>query len=241
MEKGKITKLMDQKFGIQINDFKHYQEAFTHSSYANEHRSKGVHMAYNERIEFLGDAVLELTVSTYLFTNYPKMPEGEMSRLRAIIVREESLAQRCLECGFNQLIMLGHGEENNGARERQSLLCDLFEAVVGAIYLDSGLDVVEHFLEQTIYPKIANGEFSLVADHKTALQEELQKNGSIDLEYVVLKEDVGENNQAVFEMAVTLSGETIGTGKGHNKKNAEQMAAKDALERLAAQNGSDKH
>ncbi|MCI5774905.1 MAG: ribonuclease III [Aerococcus sp.] len=238
MNEGKITEHFEKNFGIQINDFKYYQEAFTHSSYANEHSSKGMHMAYNERIEFLGDAVLELTVSTYIYKHYPEMPEGELSRMRAIIVCEESLSERCLECGFNQLIMLGHGEENNGARERKSLLCDLFEAVVGAIYLDSGLDTVEHFLKQTIYPRIDNGEFALVTDHKTELQEELQKNGSIDLEYVLLDEDDSDND-STFKMAVQLSGETIGTGSGHNKKAAEQMAAKDALDHLDTAHGSD--
>ncbi|MDO4670821.1 MAG: ribonuclease III [Aerococcus sp.] len=220
-----------QEFGLTIKNQKPYMTAFTHSSYANENRRQFPDIEYNERIEFLGDAVLELTVSTYIYQHFPEMPEGKLSRFRSIIVCEDSLAKRCKECGFDQWIRLGHGEEQSGARNRPSLLCDLFESVVGAIYLDLGLDAVEHFLAQTIYPKIENGTFSLQSDHKTALQEELQKNGKIDLNYQTIEQPSNENNNQ-FTVEVQLFGDVIGTGSGHNKKEAEQQAAKEALGKL---------
>ncbi|MDO4679657.1 MAG: ribonuclease III [Aerococcus sp.] len=228
-----IKALLKERFDLTLKNPTPYVTAFTHSSYANENRRQQPDIQYNERIEFLGDAVLELTVSTYIYQNYPQLPEGKLSRFRSLIVCEDSLAKRCKECGFDHLIRLGHGEEQSGARNRPSLLCDLFESVVGAIYLDLGLDAVEQFLTQTIYPKIENGEFDLTSDYKTALQEELQKNGKIDLNYQTIEEPSSENHQQ-FTVEVALFGEVIGTGSGHNKKEAEQKAAAKALKQLDA-------
>ncbi|WP_198434831.1 ribonuclease III [Aerococcus urinae] len=222
-----IKQLFKEQFDLEIQEKRHYQIAFTHSSYVNEKRKEN--LEDNERIEFLGDAVLELTVSNFLYHYFPQLPEGDLSRIRALIVCEESLSKRCKECGFDQYVRLGHGEEANGGRERSSLLCDLFEAVVGALYLDLGLDAIEKFLEQTIYPKIESGEFKDHRDNKTALQEELQKDGQINLSYRLLKES-GPSHNKRFEVAVCLDGEIIGQGQGTSKKHAEQAAAKQALE-----------
>lgn len=219
--------LLAEKFDLHIQKKAPYIEALTHSSYVNENRRKK--LTDNERIEFLGDAVLDLQVSHYLYVHYPKMPEGDMSRLRALIVREESLSKRCVECGFDQFVRLGHGEESSGGRQRESLLCDLFESVLGAIYLDLGIDAVERLLSITIYPKIKSGYFNQRMDAKTALQEELQKHGQIKLHYDLIKEE-GPAHAKEFTVAVQLDGKEIGRGKGRSKKHAEQAAALSALE-----------
>ena len=233
-----IKQLLADKFDLHMQNQNHYGEAFTHSSYKNENRRK--HLVDNERIEFLGDAVLDLQVSRYLYLHYTDMPEGDMSRLRALIVREESLAKRCKECGFDQFLRLGHGEESSGGRTRESLLCDLFESVLGAIYLDLGIDAVEHFLEITIYPKIKSGYFNRQVDAKTALQEELQKNGNIQLDYQLIGEE-GPAHDKRFKVAVELDGDIIGEGKGRSKKAAEQAAAQSALDAQRANQADDKH
>ncbi|OYQ67090.1 MULTISPECIES: ribonuclease III [Aerococcus] len=224
-----VKELLATNFDLHMQDETHYIEAFTHSSFVNENRN--LDLKDNERIEFLGDAVLELVVSNYLYRNYPEMDEGKMSSLRALIVREESLSKRAVECGFDQFVRLGNGEEASNGRKRPSLLCDLFESVLGAIYLDLGLDAIEHFMSLTIYPKIKNGEFMRQSDAKTALQEELQKDGAIQLAYELIKEE-GPAHEKRFEVAVRLYDEIIGRGVGHSKKSAEQAAAANALEML---------
>lgn len=229
MEFKQIQTLFTNKFAINIKAEKYYQIAFTHSSFVNEKRK--LLLEDNERIEFLGDAVLELSISQYLYSHYPKLPEGELSRFRALIVCEESLSKLCLECGFDQYIRLGRGEEASSGRKRPALLCDLFEAVMGALYLDLGIDEIEHFLQLTIYPKIESGYFNLRMDAKTALQEELQKNGKIELMYVIVGESGPAHNKE-FTVEVRLNGEMIGQGSGHSKKTAEQAAATAALDWL---------
>jgi ribonuclease-3 len=224
-----VKELLATNFDLHMQDETHYIEAFTHSSFVNENRN--LDLKDNERIEFLGDAVLELVVSNHLYRNYPEMDEGKMSSLRALIVREESLSKRAVECGFDQFVRLGNGEEASNGRKRPSLLCDLFESVLGAIYLDLGLDAIEHFMSLTIYPKIKNGEFMRQSDAKTALQEELQKDGAIQLAYELIKEE-GPAHEKRFEVAVRLYDEIIGRGVGHSKKSAEQAAAANALEML---------
>lgn len=233
MDLKAIDELLSGRFDLHMQKQSPYIEAFTHSSYVNENRRKK--LSDNERIEFLGDAVLDLQVSRYLYLNYPQMPEGEMSRLRALIVREESLSKRCVECGFDQFVRLGHGEESSGGRQRVSLLCDLFESVLGAIYLDLGIDAVEHFLSLTIYPKIKSGYFNHQTDAKTALQEELQKHGQIQLHYELIGES-GPAHAKEFTVAVYLNGDKIGEGVGRSKKNAEQAAALTALKAHQAKN-----
>ncbi|MGX7406301.1 ribonuclease-3 [Aerococcus urinaehominis] len=224
-----VKALFLDQFAISIDQAVLYEEAFTHSSYYNEHRSE--FDKYNERIEFLGDAVLELVVSEYLFAHYPQLSEGELSRMRALIVREESLAQFCQDCHFNQYVRLGTGEEASGGRQRPALLCDLFEAVIGALYLDLGKDAIIHFMNQTIYPKIKRGAFDQLVDAKTALQEELQKSGRVQISYQLVGEEGPAHNRR-FKVAVQVNGQTIGQGQGRTKKLAEQAAASQALQAL---------
>ena len=148
--------MFQEKIGITFTDEKLLIQAFTHSSYVNEHRKPHED---NERLEFLGDAVLELTVSQYLFQKYPTMSEGELTKLRAAIVCEPSLVRFANELSFGSLVLLGKGEEMTGGRERPALLADVFEAFIGALYLDQGLETVWEFLKEIVYPKINEGAF----------------------------------------------------------------------------------
>lgn len=226
----------DQKFkefqdslGIAFADDKLLKKAFTHSSYVNEHRKKPYED--NERLEFLGDAVLELTVSQYLFHKYPTMSEGELTKLRAAIVCEPSLVGFANELSFGSLVLLGKGEEMTGGRERPALLADVFEAFIGALYLDQGIDAVLRFLEKTVYPKIDNGAFSHVMDFKSQLQELVQRSGNGTIEYEILQEKGPAHNKE-FVSKVSLNGDILGTGMGKSKKEAEQFAAQQALNKL---------
>lgn len=185
-EKKRVKfKQLQEKIGIFFLDEKLLIQAFTHSSYVNEHRKRP--HEDNERLEFLGDAVLELTVSQYLFRHFPNMTEGELTKLRAAIVCEPSLVKFANDLSFGQLVLLGKGEEITGGRMRPSLLADVFEAFIGALYLDQGIDAVIRFLEQTIFPKINEGAFSHVMDYKSQLQELVQRDGSGVIEYAILQ------------------------------------------------------
>ena len=169
------------KIGIHFENEKLLKQAFTHSSYVNEHRRKPYED--NERLEFLGDAVLELTVSQFLFKKYPMMSEGELTKLRAAIVCEPSLVAFANELTFGKFILLGKGEEMTGGRERPALLADVFEAFIGALYLDQGIEAVIEFLEKVVFPKINAGAFSHVMDFKSQLQELIQRDGTGMIEY----------------------------------------------------------
>lgn len=221
-----FLKEIKRKYDITFQNTAYLEEAFTHSSYVNEHRNQ--HLKDNERIEFLGDAVLELIISRYLFEHYPKLPEGKLTKLRAAIVCEASLSLFAKECGFDHYIRLGKGEERMDGRKRPALLCDLFESFIGALYLDQGIDSVLAFLKQTIFPKIQSGAFSHVMDHKTNLQEYLQKKGEITIDYRLV-EEVGPAHQKMFVVEVSAEGQVLGQGQGKTKKAAEQVAAENAL------------
>ena len=221
-----LIKMIEDEYGIQFKNEMLLVEAFTHSSYVNEHRN--LKLKDNERIEFLGDAVLELTVSRFLYDLYPNVPEGKLTRLRATIVCEASLSQFAKEYEFDQFIRLGKGEERMNGRKRPALLCDLFESFIGALYLDQGLDSVLTFLEQTIFPKIKSGAFSHVMDHKTNLQEFLQQKGEIEIDYQLVDE-IGPAHQKAFVVEVRAEGQVLGQGQGKTKKAAEQVAAENAL------------
>lgn len=227
---NQLANLLKEKFGIVFGDVNLVDQAFTHSSYVNEHRN--LHLSDNERLEFLGDAVLELLVSQYLYREFPHLPEGKLTKTRAAIVREESLADFAKDCGFDAHVKLGKGEENSGGRTRPSLLCDLFEAFLGALYLDQGLDSVLRFLETVVYPKVQAGVFSHERDHKTRLQEVLQKSGDVLIDYRMVKEE-GPAHERIFHTEVYCDSKLIGEGQGTSKKNAEQAAAANALQRLA--------
>ena len=224
-----LLKELKEKFNLVFHDVDSLEQAFTHSSYVNEHRY--LQLSDNERLEFLGDAVLELAVSKFLYRKYPQVPEGKLTKLRAAIVCEESLAKFAKECRFDQSIRLGKGEEHSGGRNRPALLCDLFEAFLGALYLDQGFEAVETFLEKVVFPKILAGAFSHEMDHKTRLQEVLQRSGDVLIDYRLIKEE-GPAHERQFWTQVYFNGEKIGEGQGKSKKLAEQAAAANALNQL---------
>jgi ribonuclease III len=224
----KFKKLQDN-INVQFGNTKLLMQAFTHSSYVNEHRKK-THED-NERLEFLGDAVLELTVSKYLYNEYPTMSEGKLTKLRAAIVCEPSLVIFANELNFGEFILLGKGEEMTGGRTRPALLADVFEAFIGALYLDQGLDTIIVFLEKVVFPKVNEGAFSHVMDFKSQLQEFVQKDSSGILEYTVLQERGPAHNRE-FVSRVALNEVELGIGTGKSKKEAEQHAAQIALSTL---------
>ena len=212
-------KMFQERIGFTFSDISLLKQAFTHSSYVNEHRRKPYED--NERLEFLGDAVLELTVSQFLYKNFKTMSEGELTKLRAAIVCEPSLVKFATELSFGPLILLGKGEEMTGGRERPALLADVFEAFIGALYLDQGLDAVIKFLQQWVYPKIHDGAFSHVMDYKSQLQELVQKDGVGILEYRILQEKGPAHNRE-FVAKVSLNG-TISGREGNQKKKQNSM------------------
>ena len=213
---------LKKKYGIKFNNEKLLEDAFTHSSYANEHPGRKDY----EKLEFLGDAVLELAVSDYLYRHFPRLNEGELTRMRSNIVRTEGFSEFAIECGFPEEINLGKGEEKAGARKRKTLLEDVFEAFNGALFLDQGMPAVQHFLHLTVYPLIAEGDFNASRDYKTELQERLQVNGPVKIEYQVIDED---ESKPSFKVQLLVNGEKVSEGQGRNKKAAEQQAAQAAL------------
>ncbi|QHE52160.1 ribonuclease III [Pontibacillus sp. HMF3514] len=216
-----------EQIGIVFNNESLLEQAFTHSSYVNEHRTK--EYDDNERLEFLGDAVLELAISQYLYRKHPDMSEGELTKFRASIVCEASLVRFANDLNFSELIYLGKGEEMTGGRERPALLADVFEAFIGALYLDRDFQTVIRFLEEFVYPKIKKGAFSHAMDYKSQLQEVVQreKNGVIEYEIV---EEKGPAHNREFVAHVFIQGDRAGIGLGRTKKEAEQSAAKEALD-----------
>ena len=203
-----------------------YQTAMTHSSYANEHR--GNHLHHNERLEFLGDSVLGFVTADYLF--YPDLPEGELTKLRAAVVCEGALCEIARELGIPQEIRLGHGEELGGGRERPSILADATEALLGAIFMDGGIEparaFVLRFIPHKVEVAIAGGAFK---DYKTMLQEIVQKNKQETLQYRLAGQS-GPDHDKRFTMELLLNSNVFALGTGRSKKEAEQMAAKKALE-----------
>jgi len=217
-----FLKLLKDEYQVVFQKENLLKQAFTHSSYVNEHRY--LELTDNERLEFLGDAVLELLVSEYIYCHYQQSPEGKLTKLRAAIVCEESLSKFAIECSFDKYVRLGKGEENSNGRKRPALLCDLFESFLGALYLDQGLEAVNRFLQQVVFPKVEAGVFSHEMDHKTALQELLQRNGDIHIEYHLVSEE-GPAHDRSFTVEVQAGEKIIGTGIGKSKKLAEQNAA----------------
>ncbi|WP_298645760.1 ribonuclease III [uncultured Granulicatella sp.] len=224
-----LSKILKEKFDISFKNEALLMEAMTHSSYANEHKEmKGI---YNERIEFLGDAVLELTISDWLFRQFPHFQEGQLTKLRAQIVCEDSLSVLAKECSLNEYLLLGKGETLSGGREKPAILCDVFEAFIGALYLEKGVNEVQRFLNLVVIPKIKNGRYELITDFKTELQEYLQQNGPVHIRYELVKEE-GPSHDKVFTVQLIVDGKKYNTASGKTKKAAEQMAAKLTMEEL---------
>ncbi|MGG3882585.1 ribonuclease III [Brevibacillus panacihumi] len=222
---------LQEKIGVRFHDESVLRQAFTHSSYVNEQRGKRIQD--NERLEFLGDAVLELTVSQFLYKTFPKMSEGEMTKLRAAIVCEPSLVKFAELLQFGDLVLLGKGEELTGGRQRPALLADVFEAFIGALYLDQGLDAVFAFMEKYVYPRVDKGEFAQVTDFKSQLQEFVQQDNLGDIQYRIVEEKGPAHNRE-FVSEVLLNSRSLGVGTGRSKKEAEQQAAARALIKLGA-------
>lgn len=199
-------------------------KALTHSSYANEMHMGKLHD--NERLEFLGDAVLEIVTSRFLYLNYPDYTEGDLTKLRASLVCEPTLAYCTKEIDLGKYIMLAHGEEKCGGRERKSILSDAFEAVIGAIYLDGGMDEATGFIEKYVLTDIEHK--TLFHDCKTNLQEVIQAKRDGNVEYKLISEE-GPAHDKVFESVVMYHDKILGKGSGHSKKGAEQEAAYQAL------------
>ena len=206
------------------------ENALQHSSYANEHRGGG--MRSNERLEFLGDAVLGVVTADYLFRKHPDLPEGDLTRLRAALVCEDSLHEVAQSLELGRHLKLGRGEEQGGGRRRPSILADATESVFAAVYLDGGMEAASELIHRVLLDK---GREEAVEerrrDFKTELQELVQRKSGSTLGYR-LGGSSGPDHAKVFEAAVLLNGEVFSTGTGHSKKEAEQAAAGAALEKL---------
>lgn len=203
--------------------------AFTHRSYANE--TPGVHES-NQRLEFLGDAVLGLIISQHCYEQFPDWPEGDLSKLRAAVVCAPALARCARALGMGEVLLLGRGEAGTGGRDRDSNLADAFEAVVGALYLDGGLESARSFVLRALAPELAAVRAGQRAsDYKTQLQEHLQRFSAESPSYRLVSEE-GPDHAKTFTMAVYWGGRTLGRGAGHSKKEAEQEAARQALAAL---------
>ncbi|MEG0329785.1 MAG: ribonuclease III [Longicatena sp.] len=203
-------------------------QALVHSSYVNEHKS---YTHDNERLEFMGDAVLQLWTTRKLFVIEPELSEGQMTTLRAQLVCEEALAEYNHTLGLGQYLKLGIGEEKTGGRSRDSILADMFEALLGAIYLDQGMIAIDTILERVVTPMITQPKSEKVIDYKTKLQEYIQSDSRKTVRYETVNTN-GPSNKPEFEVIVKLDDINLGRGKGFSKKRAEQMAARDAFEKM---------
>lgn len=232
MGKAGETKGLEQlqkRVGYHFLDVKLLQRAVTHPSYVNEHPEDGPD---NQRLEFLGDAVLGFAVALWIFQRYPDFEEGEMTRLRAVLVSDRTLAQFAIDLEMGQVLRLGRGEDDGGGRERPANLADAFEALIGALYLDGGLDWVERFLQNRLR-RAAEDILSSQADRdaKSRLQEWAQAELGFTPRYVIVGES-GPDHAKTFTAEVLVGRRVVGRGKGRSKQAAEQDAAQRALERL---------
>lgn len=221
-------KQFEEKLGYTFKDKQLLLNALTHSSYANENRAEGI--PSNERLEFLGDSVLGFVTAKHLYSVTPSLPEGKMTRVRAELVCEHSLYGVAQELNLGEALRMGRGEEKNGGRARASILADAVEAVIAAIFLDGGIEPAERFIETMVLsPESIKAHHA--TDYKTELQELVQRKADQVLKYRDAGES-GPDHDKVFLSEVSLNGEIIGVGSGRTKKEAEQAAACEALERL---------
>ncbi|MDP4119686.1 MAG: ribonuclease III [Bacillota bacterium] len=217
---------LQKEIGYEFKDISLLNTALTHSSYANELKHKS---ACNERLEFLGDAVLSIVVSDYIFNLKPALPEGDLTKLRASLVCEESLSRYAKMIHMGKYLMLSKGERNTNGAERPSILCDAFEALIAAIYLDGGMEAAKKHILRFVVPDIKSKKPVGMQDYKTSLQEIVQKNPGEQLTYVLVSESGPDHNKH-FVVEVHLNSNVIGRGGGKSKKSAEQQAAREALE-----------
>ncbi len=219
-------KTLEEKIGYEFRDKSLLKLALTHSSYANEQGAPG---HCNERLEFLGDSVLSIIVSDYIFNNFKNRPEGELTKLRASLVCEKSLCGFSRQLNIGNYMLLGKGEVLNGGRERPSILADAFEAVLAAIYLDAGIEQARKLVLPFVVEELQHSNDEVFKDYKTTLQEVIQRNREEQLSYVMTGES-GPDHDKSFTIKVYLNSNVIGCGTGKSKKQAEQMAAKQALQ-----------
>ena len=220
---------LEERLGYSFRNRALLETALTHSSYANENRASGI--VCNERLEFLGDSVLGVTVADFLYRHFPDMPEGRMTRLRAELVCEQSLHRVALELHLGDYLRLGKGEEHNGGRKRASILSDAVEAVIAAMYLDAGMKTAAGFIHRCLLDDVRAIETPTFTDYKTSLQELVQRHSGQVLSYELVGEE-GPDHAKTFRVQVCLNGDPIGRGTGRTKKEAEQAAAANALEAL---------
>jgi ribonuclease-3 len=223
-EQSDLTEL-EESIKYTFKDKKLLHEALSHSSYANECRRN---RRSNERLEFLGDSVLSIVVSQYLFEHFSHLPEGELTKIRASLVCEKSLHIFAQKINLGKYLLLGKGEENTGGRERASILADAFEALIAAIFLDGGLEAARTHILRFIPEDLEAQKNAAFSDYKTILQEVIQQNPEEKVEYVIADQTGPDHNKA-FTVNVCLNSNVIGVGVGRSKKEAEQMAAKEAL------------
>ena len=223
-----MIKDLEAAIGYRFRNIQLLQNALTHSSYANErwHNS----LLSNERLEFLGDSVLGMLVAEYLFRTFPDRPEGELTRMRADMVCETTLAAAANRIGLGEHLLLGHGEERFGGRQRNSILADAMESVIAACFLDGGIEAALKIVQQFILVDVPVTKLHN-ADYKTALQELVQQKKNQALSYALVGQS-GPDHDKQFEVEVSLNGETVGHGIGRSKKRAEQEAARAAIEKL---------
>jgi len=225
----KSVKHLLEAMKIKYHDISIYQTAFTHPSYANEHKKTRVED--NQRLEFLGDSVLDLVIAEYLFDKNKKMNEGKMTKLRALYVCEPALSSFALYLRFNEYIRLGQGERNNGGNEKPAILSDCFEAFIGALYIDLGYRLAKDFIINNIVPRIESDQFETSSDYKSSLQELVQSDKR-SIEYEIIS-STGPAHKRVFTSIVKMDDIVLGEGSGNSKKESEQNAAKAALEKMA--------
>ena len=220
----KKLKELEQKIGYRFRNFSFLEQAMMHSSYTNEHRMEKYRC--NERLEFLGDAVLELISSEFLFRQSPKVPEGELTKLRASIVCEQSLAMCAEAISLGKYLRLGNGEDSTGGRLRASITSDAMEALIGAIYLDGGFANAKEFITRFVLNDLENKK--LFYDSKTILQEIVQRDFNEPLSYELLAEE-GPDHDKKFRMQAKIGEKAYGVGVGHTKKGAQQLAAYETI------------
>ena len=223
-----LRELVD-RLHLPVKNMALLDRAFTHTSYANEKKSQ--HVLHNERLEFLGDAVLDLIIGEYLFREYPQMAEGELTKIKAAVVCEQSLAPCSEDLQFGKYLRMGRGEVLSGGRHRPSILADTFESVVGTIYIDASYKAAQQFVLSHLKEHIKEALAGQIGkDYKTLLQEVVQAGGEADIHYRLIAES-GPDHDKRFTMEVQVDGKSYESGTGHSKKEAEQRAAQLTLQK----------
>ena len=230
MSIGKEIIALQDAIGYEFSDIAYLENALTHSSYSNEQKSRGILLESNERLEFLGDAVLQSVISKYLYRNYKKYTEGTLTKMRQYLVCEKTLSKIAAEINLGDYLNLGKGEETNGCRQRPKVLADALEAVFAAIYLDSADDpsIHEEVLLALFADTLSGLDDSFEGDYKTMLQQLVEKDGAAELIYEVISEEGPEHNKR-FTVVALINNNEVGRGEAKNKKDAEMQAAKVAL------------